>query len=65
MSKMSSYNGVKGWVISLVTILLLNTAREPVVERLTRPKCSIAVLAFSSCDDLSSKSSLRTKMFSS
>lgn len=67
MSKMSSDNGVKGigWVISLVMILLLNTAHEAAAERLTRPKRSIAVLVFSSCDDLSNKSSLRTKMFSS
>lgn len=64
MLKLSSDNGIR-WVISLVMILLLNTAHEPVVERLTRPKCLIAVLVFSSCDDLSNKSSLRTKMFSS
>ena len=46
-------------------ILLLNTAHEPVVERLTRPKRSIAVLVFSSCEALSNKSSLRTKILSS
>lgn len=62
-------NAINGgqWLISLVTILflLLNRVHEPAVERLTRPKCSMAALVFSTCDDLSNKSSGRTKMFSS
>lgn len=63
-------NAINGgqWLISLVAIVffLLNSIHESAVEeRLTRPKCSMAALVFSSCDDLSSKSSGRTKMFSS
>lgn len=62
MSSTNSVNGIQS-LISLVMILLLNAVHEPVFERLTFPKCSMAALDFSSCDDVSNKSNGSTKMF--